>query len=71
MKNKEVLAELIAGKRMSDSSKSNLGLMFKSLDRGGAEFQSKSVEVNRWLVSLKGSRPQTVRLYCSLLKSAW
>lgn len=70
MKTMDVLKEVLAGKRMSASSKSNYGLMFRSLDAVCPEFPSKSVEVNRWLVGLSEYSNQTVRLYYSLLKSA-
>lgn len=71
MKTMEVLERVLAGKRMSESSKLNLKAVFKSLGAMYEEFPSKPVEVNEWLVSLDGYAEHTVRLWFSMLRSAY
>ena len=70
MKNLDVLREVLAGKRMSESSKRNYEAAFGSLNKFSEEFPVKSVEVNKWLVSLKGYSDQTVRLWFTILRNA-
>jgi integrase len=70
MKTLDVLKEVLAGKRMSESSKSNYETVFKSLNKFSEEFPAKSAEVNKWLVSLKGYSDQTVRLWFTILRNA-
>jgi len=70
MKTLYVLKEVLAGKRMSESSKRNYEAVFNSLNKFSEEFPVKSVEVNKWLVSLKGYSDQTVRLWFSILRKA-
>jgi integrase len=70
MKTLDVLKEVLAGKRMSESSKRNHEAVFSSLNKFSEEFPVKSVEVNKWLVSLKGYSDQTVRLWFTILRNA-
>jgi len=70
VKTLEVLKEVLAGKRMSESSRLNYEAVFTSLSRMYEEFPTKSVEVNKWLVSLDGYADQTVRLWFTILRSA-
>ncbi len=70
MKTLEVLAEVLAGKRMSDSSKKNHEAVFHSLAEFSDEFPTRPVQVNKWLVSLKGYSDQTVRLWFTILRGA-
>ena len=70
MKTMYVLKEVLAGKRMSESSKRNHEAVFNSLNKFSEEFPVKSVVVNKWLTSLKGYSDQTVRLWFSILKNA-
>jgi integrase len=70
MKTLDVLKEVLGGKRMSDSSKRNYEAVFSSLNKFSEEFPVKSVEVNKWLVSLKGYSDQTVRLWFTILRNA-
>lgn len=70
MKTMEVLEAVLAGKRMSDSGRRNYEAVFRSLNKVCEEFPSRSVEVNRWLVSLDGYSEQTVRLWFMILKTA-
>jgi integrase/recombinase XerD len=70
MKTVEVLKEVLAGKRMSEASKDNYEDVFRSLGKMYEEFPSKSVEVNKWLVSLGGYADTTVRLWFTLLREA-
>ncbi len=66
----DVLKEVLAGKRMSDSSKRNYQAVFSSLNKFSEEFPVKSAAVNKWLVSLKGYSDQTVRLWFTILRNA-
>lgn len=70
MKTLEVLGKVLAGKRMSESSRSNFKAVFKSLSKVCDEFPSKAVEVNEWLVGLDRYADQTVRLWFTILRSA-
>jgi len=70
MKTLDVLKEVLAGKRMSESSKRNYEGVFSSLHKFSEEFPVKSVEVNKWLASLKGYSDQTVRLWFTILRNA-
>lgn len=70
MKTLEVLNEVLAGKRMSDKSKESYKAVFASLGKMYEEFPERSVEVNKWLVSLDGYADQTVRLWFTILRSA-
>ncbi len=70
MKTLDVLREVLAGKRMSESSKRNYEAVFGSLNKFSEEFPVKSVEVNKWLVSLKGYSDTTVRLWFTILRNA-
>jgi len=66
----DVLNEVLTGKRMSESSKENYKAVFASLGRIYEEFPTRSMEVNKWLVSLDGYADQTVRLWFTILRSA-
>ncbi|HUV56527.1 MAG TPA: tyrosine-type recombinase/integrase, partial [Dehalococcoidales bacterium] len=70
VKTMEVLKAVLAGKRMSESSKRNYEAVFKSLAKRSEDFPVKSVEVNEWLVSLVGYRDTTVRLWFTILRNA-
>jgi len=70
MKTLDVLREVLAGKRMSESSKENYKAVFNSLGRMYEEFPTRSVQVNKWLVSLDGYADQTVRLWFTILRGA-
>ncbi len=70
MKTLDVLREVLAGKRMSESSMRNYKAAFGSLNKFSEEFPVESVEVNKWLVSLKGYSDQTVRLMFTILRNA-
>jgi len=70
MKTLDVLEEVLAGKRMSESSKKNYEAVFNSLNRFSEDFPVKSVEVNKWLVRLEGYSDQTVRLWFTILRNA-
>ncbi|MBA7582298.1 hypothetical protein ES708_24226 [subsurface metagenome] len=70
MRTLDVLKEVLGGKRMSESSKRNYEAVFSSLNKFSEEFPVKSVEVNKWLVSLKGYSDQTVRLWFTILRKA-
>ena len=70
MKTLDVLKEVLAGKRMSESSKKSYESVFSSLNKFSEEFPVKSVQVNKWLVSLKGYSDQTVRLWFTILRNA-
>ncbi|MFC1916470.1 tyrosine recombinase XerC [Chloroflexota bacterium] len=70
MKTLDVLKEVLAGKRMSESSKRNYEAVFSSLHKFSEEFPVKSVEVNKWLVRLKRYSDQTVRLWFTILRNA-
>ena len=52
MKTLDVPKEVLAGKRMSESSRRNYKAVFSSLNKFSEDFPVKSVEVNKWLVSL-------------------
>jgi len=71
MKTLEALNEVLAGKRMSDRSKSNFKAAFISLAKMYEELPSRSVEINKWLVSLTGYADQTVRLWFTCLRSGF
>jgi integrase len=70
MRTLDVLKEVLAGKRMSESSKKNYESVFSSLNKFSEEFPERSVEVNKWLVSLKGYSDQTVRLWFTIVRNA-
>ena len=70
MKTMEVLGEVPSGKRMSERSRENYRAVFKSLGKMYEEYPSKTVQVNRWLVSLKGYADKTVRLWFTILRGA-
>ena len=70
MKTLDVLNEVLAGKRMSERSKENYKAVFASLGRMYEDFPRRSVEVNKWLVSLDGYADQTVRLWFTILRGA-
>ena len=70
MKTVEVLEKVLAGKRMSESSRQSYKAVFGSLGKMFEEFPGRSAEVNEWLVSLDGYADQTVRLWFSILKNA-
>ena len=70
MKTVEVLRRVLAGKRMSESSRQSYEAVFRSLNKMYDEFPSRSAEVNEWLVSLDGYADQTIRLWFSILKNA-
>ena len=70
MKTLDILKEVLAGKRMSGSSQRNYEAVFKSLSKFSEEFPERSVDVNKWLVSLKGYSDQTVRLWFTILRNA-
>ncbi len=70
MKTVEVLERVLAGKRMSESSRASYETVFRSVEKMYDEFPSRSAEVNEWLVSLDGYADQTVRLWFSILKNA-
>lgn len=71
MKTIEGLNEVLAGKRMSERSKSNFRYAFGSLAKMYEELPSKPVEINRWMVSLDGYADQTVRLWFTCLRSGF
>jgi len=70
VKTVEVLKRVLAGKRMSESSRASYEAVFKSLAKMYDEFPSKSAEVNEWLVSLEGYSDYTIRLWFTILRSA-
>jgi integrase len=70
MKTLDVLKEVLEGKRMSESSKRNYEAAFNSLHKFSEEFPVRSVEVNKWLASLKEYSDQTVRLWFTILRNA-
>ena len=70
MKTLQVLDEVLAGKRMSESSKENYKAVFRSLSGMYDEFPVRSVEVNKWLVSLDTYADRTVRLWFTVLRKA-
>ena len=70
MKTLDVLKHVLAGKRMSESSRQSYEAVFKSLNKVYDEFPSRSAEVNEWLVSLDGYSEQTVRLWFTILRNA-
>jgi len=70
VKTLEVLKRVLAGKRMSESSRDSYEAVFRSVAKMYDEFPSKSAEVNEWLVSLDGYAEQTVRLWFTILKNA-
>ena len=70
MKTLDVLKHVLAGKRMSESSRVSYEAVFRSLNKIYDEFPIRSAEVNEWLVSLGGYSDQTVRLWFSILKNA-
>jgi site-specific recombinase XerC len=67
----EGLDAVLGGKRMSERSKSNFKSAFGSLAKVHEELPTKPVEINRWLVSLKGYADQTVRLWFTCLRSGF
>jgi integrase len=66
----DVLKRVIGGKRMSLASRDNYEAVFRSLNVMYAEFPTKQVEVNEWLVSLEDYADTTVRLWFTLLREA-
>ncbi|MFC2019375.1 tyrosine-type recombinase/integrase [Chloroflexota bacterium] len=70
VKTAEVERRVLAGKRMSVSSRITYGQVFKSLGEMYEDFPSSSGQVNEWLVSLERYSDQTVRLFFTVLKSA-
>lgn len=70
MKTLEVLERVLAGKRMSESSRQSYEAVFRSVAKMYDEFPSRSAEVNEWLVSLDGYSDQTVRLWFTILRNA-
>lgn len=70
MKTLEVLERVLAGKRMSESSRANFRAVFGSLAKMYEEFPTRGAEVNEWLVSLDAYSDRTVRMWFGLLKSA-
>jgi len=71
VKTMEALNEVLAGKRMSERSKSNFKYAFGSLAEVHEELPKRPVEINRWLVGLKGYADQTVRLWFTCLRSGF
>jgi integrase len=69
MKTLDVLAEVLAGKRMSKSSKENCKAVFQSLSRIYEDFPGRPIDINKWLVGLEGYADQTVRLWFNILRS--
>lgn len=70
MKTLDVLKEVLAGKRMSDSSRRNYKAVFDSLNKFSEEFPAKPIEVNKWMVGLEKYSDQTVRLWFTILRNA-
>ena len=70
MKTLEVLRRVLAGKRMSESSRDSYEAVFRSVAKMYEDFPSGSADVNEWLVSLDGYADQTVRLWFTILKNA-
>jgi len=70
VKTVEVLKRVLAGKRMSESSRQSYEAVFRSVAKMYDEFPSRSAEVNEWLVSLDGYSDQTVRLWFTILRNA-
>lgn len=54
MKTLDVLQRVLAGKRMSESSRQSYKRVFGSVAKMFEEFPGRSTEVNEWLVSLDG-----------------
>jgi len=65
----EVLAKVLAGKRMSKGSRGNYEAVFRSVAQMYDEFPTKAVEVNEWLVSLEGYADYTIRMWFSVFRS--
>jgi len=70
MKTVEVLKRVLAGKRMSKSSRMSYEAVFASVGKLYEEFPSSPAQVNEWLVSLDGYSDQTVRLWFTILRNA-
>ena len=70
MKTLDVLREVLAGKRMSESSKRNYEAVFSWINKCSEEFPAKSVEVNKRLFSLIRYSDRTVRLWFTILRNA-
>lgn len=70
MKTLDVLKEVLDGKRISESSQINYKTVFASLAKYSEEFPVKPVQINKWLVTLKGYSDQTVRLWFTIVRNA-
>lgn len=68
---KEVLEEVLAGKRMSASSRRSHVVVLGTFGKMFPVFPTKAIEINKWLVSLDGHRDTTCRLYFAVLRGVY
>lgn len=70
MKTKEVLVEVLAGRRFRLSTRRSYEKAFRSLGAMYGEFPEKAVEINKWMASLERYSDYTVRTFFSIVRTA-